>query len=269
MLSVISFDLLGQSGRLGNQLWQIAGTLGIADLLQEEVLLPRWAYEEYFCVPPELFVDQLPQHRVQAHETPLLDHIDERARAYMQDYSLWAHIQNSVREYFQPSPLAMEQLLSYQDFWFLEPPVLALHVRRGDNTDPKSAPYHPLRPFSYYEEALESVTYESLAVFSDDPEWCRLQFGEKADFIFEGTPRPKEHEPEYATAPVLDWIDLQLMTFCDFHIISNSTYSWWGAFLSDDPSPVYPAPWFGRELRYIDEDLMFPDNWTCIWHGAP
>lgn len=261
---MLNFPVLGQCGRLGNQLWQVASTLGIAASRGEEASFPPWTYQPFFNVPEEFF-----QNEPGEHPEELVPHIDYRARIYLQDYNLWKGIAPQIKNWFQPSNRALTVLHTFEDFWSLEPPVLAVHVRRGDNATEgawKTA-YHPLRPTSYYEEAIDQVHYQSLAVFSDDIKWCKDFFGERADYYHHGTPRPKEHEPEFETAPVLDWIDLQLMTFCDYHITSNSTYSWWGAYLSDDPHPIYPYPWFGKALSYIDQSLLFPENWVRITHA--
>lgn len=262
---MINFPYLGRCGRLGNQLWQIASTLGIAAAKGDSASFPPWAYQPYFNLPKELFGDQ-------PGENPedFCPHIDYRARIYLQDYGLWEDIAPQVKTWMQPSNYALQTLHEFEDFWALEPPVTSLHVRRGDNlTDgPWKADYHPLRPLSYYDEALQSLHYQSLAVFSDDIPWCKEQFGDRAQYYHEGVAHPKEHEPDYETAPNLDWIDLQLMTFCDYHVISNSTYSWWGAYLSDDASPIYPLPWFGPALSYIDAPLMFPSNWKPIHHAV-
>lgn len=260
---MITCPQLGRSGRLGNQLWQIASTLGIAAKHNTQASFPPWDYQPYFCIPDEYFINA-PGDDVCNY----VPHIDERARVYLQDYGLFREITEEIKIMFQPSALALQTLMSYEDFWDLEPPVACLHVRRGDNANEGrwKAQYHPLRPTQFYTDALKLIKYESLAIFSDDPAWCRETFGPEP-FYFEGTPRPKEHEPEYHTAPVLDWIDLQLMSFCDYHILSNSTYSWWGAFLSFDPEPIYPWPWLGPALKYVDASLMFPPRWRRLNHG--
>lgn len=264
---MITFSPLGNSGRLGNQLWQIAATLGIADKLGEEVNFPRWSYEDLFCIPKELFVDAT--HGTEAHETHLVTHIDPRARIYLQDYNLWKDIKDKVIDWFQPSEHAENLLADIKQarpLLYLPRPLLSVHVRRGDNvTNPPGI--HPLRPTDYYYTAMSQFEYASTAFFSDDPKWTQDKFYDDGDFFFHGTPRPKEHEPEYATAPVLDWIDLQLMTKCDFHILSNSTYSYWAAMIARSQGVVYPAPWFGKKLPYINAALMFPEDWIEINHG--
>lgn len=267
----MTFRHLGNAGRLGNQLHQIAATVGLARARRAEPRFPKWSYQPFFSVPDEMFVNDL--HGVDAAD--LATHIDARTRVYLQDYGLWKDVENEIIEYFRPSKLAWETLTDQADFWVLGRPILSVHVRRGDNVQkndpgtPNKHLYHPLRPMSYYQEALQRVraTVGSIAVFSDDIEWCKERFD--ADYFHHGVARPKEHEAAYTTAPVLDWIDLQLMAACDKHIISNSTYAWWGAFLSRNPQPIYPWPWVGPNLHFVDASLMFPPDWIRIEHGAP
>lgn len=270
---MITFPILGNAGRLGNQLWQIASTLGIAHALEDDVSFPPWAYQPFFSVPGELFTNLSGRP---AYETPLAEHMHPAARTYLQDYNLFRGIDPQVREYLAPSPVARKELAQekYNDFFTLERPILSVHVRRGDNVPgqdpgtPDKAQYHPLRPMSYYRDAIALFPQaESIAIFSDDIPWCRKNFADLDAYYFEGVARPKEHEPAYHTAPVLDWIDLFLMAEAELHICSNSTYSWWGAFLSNDPSPVVPSPWFGPKLRYIDASLMIPTTWRVLNHG--
>lgn len=282
---MITFSRLGRSGRLGNQLWQIASSAGIAQQMSQSLALPTWDYRPFFRVPDEFFghdVTDMNREWHQAQLTRYTQHMDPRARDYLQDLGLWETIAPQVWNWFQPSPLAMDKIRNaaftfYEDLTFcpisgLDRPILSLHIRRGDNANaPNNC--HPLRPWSYYESAIEKLDgqFQTIAVFSDDIEWCRAALRhhmvkyEIAFFV--GVPRAKEHEREYRTGPILDWIDLQLMSMCDLHILSNSTYSWWGAYLSHDPSPVYPWPFFGSDLDYIDTSLMFPDEWQRIDHG--
>lgn len=268
---MISFYELGVQGRLGNQLWQLAGSLGMAARIKEKVCFPKWVYQPYFSLPDQLFLDEPFGQPVQN----FLHHLDPRCREYMQDYHIWAPIEGTIRAGFAASDVVKEEFKKprYETFFALPKPILSVHVRRGDNVTEglKKAEYHPLRPTSYYHQAIaESPEYKSIAFFSDDIEWCKKTFSEEysdAYFFEGGVARPKEHEFNFATAPVLDWIDFFLMVECDHHIISNSTYSWWAAFLGSAGSPIYPQPWFGRLLSYIDDQLMFPPHWKPIDHG--
>ena len=127
--------------------------------------------------------------------------------------------------------------------------VVSLHIRRTDYTVNNN---HPLQPISYYENALKLFDKNvQILVFSDDPKWCQEQglFADDSVMISEGNDAD---------------IDLCLMTKCDYHIIANSSFSWWGAWLGDSEKVVAPKNWFadscaGKSVK----DMEFSD-WTWL-----
>lgn len=117
---------------------------------------------------------------------------------------------------------------------------VSLHIRRGDYaTDPKTRALHGLLPLTYYHAAVrkiaQSTTHPHFFVFSDDPVWAKtnLMLDYPTTFI--------DHN-----GPDQDYEDLRLLSLCKQHIIANSTFSWWGAWLSPYPDKVVysPARWF-------------------------
>lgn len=141
--------------------------------------------------------------------------------------------------------------------------AVAVHVRRGDYVLLKSAAkFHGALPLSYYIRCLsrirEVVKNPHFFVFSDDPIWCAEHLPlhpEEATFV--------NHNPNDAA-----WQDLALMVACHHHIIANSSFSWWGAWLADqqlvcDERLVFaPAQWFkGQPLSSKDR---FPAHWTAV-----
>ena len=144
-------------------------------------------------------------------------------RVYLQHLGLWAACRDEVKAFLQPSPYAcIEAARLWQD---MPPsPIVSVHVRRGDFEH-----LGRLLPLEYYEQAVSYVRViapsASVAVFSDDIRWARRHSIFKDAVFVEGLP---------------DWADLTLMTMCDHHVCANSTFSWWGAFLSDDASPIVP-----------------------------
>lgn len=251
--------------RLGNALWMIASTIGIAQKINARPLIPDWEYQPWFSIPGAMFgFDQ--SARLSEEFAP---HLHETvARPYLQDFSLWAHASDTIREFFAPSPEARE-IVEQREKELPPRPRIAVHVRRGDLTDVRIQEFHPLRSLTYYIRAMNYVSRRRpVLVFSDDPAWCEREFVPRIRSVWPdhsymvvfGQPRPVGF-----FAKPMDWIDLFLMARCDEHIIANSTFAWWGAFLSGDPSPVYPSNWFGWRLSaLIDARLMFPPGWIEV-----
>jgi hypothetical protein len=266
LTSDLIFSQLGVAGRLGNQLWQIASTIGLAQSRGATPRFPSWEYEAFFSVPREYFVAPTALRGREAHE--LITSVQPRQRIYMQDYALFAQVQDRVRAYFAPSAEALERIEAVDWFYELPRPRLALHVRRGDLLSQHPV-MTPLRSTQYYARAAALYPEDTIVVFSDDIAWCRRRLPRvlpgRRLFFYPGIPRPVARAA-YRASPVLDWIDLQLMARCEHHVISSSTLAWWGAFLSADPSPVYPSNWYAPAIPWKSEaQLMMPSGWREVY----
>lgn len=271
----VTFSALERAGRLGNQLWQVASTVGIARTLGlEPYIPPGWSYRPYLSLP-ESFYELDGDETREAEDWDGLLHIDRRARMYLQDRGLFIHIADEIRRIFMPSAAALKFINDDPIAHRLtkELPMdcdgnaeaIALHVRRGDTvTQPKG--FQPLATLEFYKAALATLPDLPIVVFSDDPGWCRrhlLPVIGEAIVVDHGSGR--SHKPtHYARQPATDWLDLRLMTCFAEHVISNSTYAWWAAWLSRNPRPRYPSVWWGPNLAYIDHTLMLPPGWMEI-----
>ena len=60
-----------------------------------------------------------------------------------------------------------------------------------------------------------------------------------------------------------DWQQMLLMSCCNHNIIANSSFSWWGAWLSNSEDVIAPTNWFGSESGLDDKDLV-PERWERI-----
>jgi hypothetical protein len=214
---MITYRHLGRNGRLGNQLWQIASTIGIARRRGETAGFPYWRYRPYFSVPDEFFPDL---DAVDTHDLGL---------DYLQDLELLDGVDADVRRYFRPHPGVWDRLSRRFDDLLALTHKTSVHVRRGDYLE-HSDMFPPL-PLEYYVRAME-LTEGPYVVFSDDIEWCRRNLPDDCYFM--------EHN--------LDYEDLFLMAACDQHITANSTFSWWSAWLSNT-SAIYPSDW-GPGFQY-------------------
>ena len=249
---------LGSAGQLGNQLWQIAGTIAIARRNGAEAVFRNdWPYRPFFAIPEARYANRLSAAR--CHEAwPLATSIVEEWRICLQDVGLWAGYEDLILGELRPSERALEEAGRFHELLSLPSPT-ALHVRRGDYTSGLS--FHRPCPVAYYEEALALLQQDApdatLLVFSDEIAWCRRHLRLEADTHFvEGNP---------------NWLDLTIMSLCRHHICANSTFSWWGAFMSSDPSPIVPwlldvspeafraaRPAHWRELEIASDPLEAP-----------
>jgi hypothetical protein len=127
--------------------------------------------------------------------------------------------------------------------------IVSLHVRRGDYT--LYPDHHPVCSLEYYQSAISQFNQDNsvFLIFSDDIDWCKENF--KGSFIFSDSNNP--------------YTDLAIMSMCDHHIIANSSFSWWGAWLnrSQDKKVIAPSRWFGRSLSNDTSDI-YCENWIKL-----
>ena len=128
----------------------------------------------------------------------------------------------------------------------------SIHVRRGDYLN--SPNHHPIQSMNYYMKAIKQMPKDSVfLIFSDDIAWCKANFPdlpEKFKFI-EGN---SDHE------------DLLLMSMCKNNIICNSSFSWWAAWLNNNPEKtvIIPSVWFGPAYAHYNTEDLYCENWIKI-----
>lgn len=136
--------------------------------------------------------------------------------------------------------------------------AVSLHVRRGDYvSNEHAAKFHGLQPLDYYKEAIRQLSTKvknpHFFIFSDDPQWCKdnLKFDHPTTFV--------DHNP-----PDRGYEDMRLMRNCQHHIIANSSFSWWGAWLGNNPGRIVYAPkrWFNDPS--IDTSDVAAKGWITL-----
>jgi Glycosyl transferase family 11 len=234
---------------LGNQLFQIAGSYAIAVRNEVDLVLPRdWAYRPFFSLPSGWFAGPSVTRRCREAWELAIDVQPAWARPHLQDVSLWRGREADIHTLLQPSESVINALSARFSDVLNGFSTTAIHIRRGDYLSPATQ----LRPCprSYYEEAFELLAREEpntqMLVFSDDIEWCRAEMNIEGAVYVSGNP---------------DWMDMALMSRCDHHVCANSTFSWWGAFLSRDERPI--APWLPGVLP-DNFKRVFPRHWRLI-----
>jgi hypothetical protein len=136
--------------------------------------------------------------------------------------------------------------------------AVSLHVRRGDYvTEAHTNAYHGVCSLDYYREAISLIANRvpdaHLFVFSDDHDWTR-------ENLAPGLPTTYVD----ANPPDRGFRDMQLMMRCRHHIIANSSFSWWGAWLNPAPDKIVVAPtrWFAASENN-PKDLV-PTGWVRL-----
>lgn len=134
----------------------------------------------------------------------------------------------------------------------------SIHVRRGDYLNSGTREFHGLAERSYYEQATKMTSslegHRNFVVFSDDVTAAKELFaGILGNITFIDSP---------PATPALE--TLQLMAQASACVIANSSYSWWGAWLTDHPGKtvIAPRPWLDSPSTY-ERDLL-PSHWLTV-----
>ena len=262
---MIRFNALGQLGRLGNQMFQFAALKGIAR---------HHGYQ--FCFPPSQNKNEWTDHqllipfKLGSTNELNIQYIDFDRPTYQEkgfgfDQDLfdkcpdWVTIQGffQTEKYFKHIKQELKLDFTFKDdiqnpcvdmISQLDNPV-ALHIRR---TDYITNPNHTCLGLDYYERALNIFPNQTVLIFSDDPQWCQNQeLFEDDRFMI------SDNDDQY--------IDMCLMTMCKGHIIANSSFSWWGAWLSNSERVIAPKGWFeGSNNSHLDTSDIYCSEWTVL-----
>jgi hypothetical protein len=283
----ITFSRLGRMGNLGNQLFQIAFSYGLSKKHNCQLQLPQWEYakyfkhyeamiqqydsapavdivvknedeypdpsrkwvdlivkEDHFHYNPELWAQYEPDF-----QTRMVDLI-----AWGQSMKYWEHCVGDIKKLFEFEAIFKWGLFQRCPVISFDTPVIAISIRRGDFVD---NPNYDLLPATYYIQALLEHFSDfreryNLLFFSDDIEYCKLHFSCLSNAHFADGYNAIEQ--------------LCLMSMCDHAIISNSTFSWWGAMLMqfNNPSAKVIRPGYifaGDLLKTHDDRDYWPEEW--------
>lgn len=270
MITIEGIEDTKQVGYLGNQLFMVATALGLKAHSGDEVVLPPFDLQNLFEITPFTIRPKCEISTSSRFTEPgfgfkdIHPKKDVTLQGYFQSwkyfenldiakiFSFTEEIRNSASKHLDSMDLAGKNICS-------------VHLRRGDYLN--LSYFHTNLPASYYNEAIalmrEQTNVDGFLFFSDDIQWVKQNF-HGDDFFFSETPKEKTQGNSSAV------LDLVTMTRCSNHIIANSTFSWWGAFLGINPNKTVISPngdkykWFGVNLRHLDTKDLIPPGWMTL-----
>lgn len=173
---------------------------------------------------------------------------------YWQSPGYFDAISSALRKELHPeTPMGPHDLRIAGQILSCPERAVAVHVRRGDYLHGVHAAHHGTCSDEYYLRAFEyirrQVAFPRFFVFSDDPDWVLS----RSD-LFGGAVMVNHNGAECA------FQDIRLMSLCRGHIIANSSFSWWGAWLSDRPGKRVVAP-----QRWLANGVVSPSLVPTAW----
>lgn len=269
---MITYQQLGNNGRLGNGLFQIASCLGLSHRYGTKAVFPKWAYSQYFKFPDVEFSDFVPVNTTinEPHFHYAGDFFDSQSELF-RNMSVNISGDGNTTGYLQ-SYKYFDKELTLRNFAFNEhfkdvlllrfmnafnKPTIAISIRIGDDYI-KNGNYVIL-PINYYITALmenfKNWRDYNLVIFSDNLEYAKLHFGCLPNAYFaEG---------------LSDVEQLCLGAQCDHFIISNSTFAWWMAYLRKNQTGKVIRPNYYFQSTLFKENKIkdfFPTEWINFEH---
>lgn len=266
------FVTLKFHAQLGNQLFQAAAAIALALDNQCELYLPEKCLKlnkDAIGINMQKVMWRLPVKYISkrkinyTHKQREFTHLDPipfkpnmRLNGYYESEIYFKKHKETIIDLFSPSPEGVSYLKDKYKEILAHPKSVALHVRtfyRDYLKDGKDLyQYFPAPDLSYFKKATELFGEDALfVVFSDNINWCKKNLSHLSkNLVF------IENETHYH--------DFYLISLCKHVITSNSTFSWWAAYINRSPNKIVVArtPWFIQKNR--GSDGIIPEGWITI-----
>lgn len=175
---------------------------------------------------------------------------------YFQNEKYFLHDREDILQIFTMKDTPSEQNATLLRQITQSDRSVSVHVRRGDYvSSQKHNAMHGTKSIDYYRTATscieEKIKKPELYVFSDDPEWCKKNLKLK-------------HAVVYVDHNTYGGDDMRLMRACRHNIIANSSFSWWGAWLNENPNKLVVAPKKWLQSGAYDTSDLIPRQWLKV-----
>jgi len=242
--------------RLFNCNAEIASHKDVSNILGWQAL----KFAQRFLKKPQLKLFRRQSFVVEPHyhHWPMLNEIKGNAYllGYWQSEKYFADYSEEIRQAFTfKLSLSMENSKIADQI--LNVNAISLHVRRGDYVSDSKNSFIGVCSLDYYQNAISYiksiVDSPVFYIFSDDINWVKAHIVLDSPAVFVSHNQGAE-----------SYNDMRLMSMCKHHIIANSSFSWWGAWLNAHPEKIVIAPkkWFASD-QFDTSDLL-PSSWIRI-----
>ena len=182
-------------------------------------------------------------------------------KGYFQSYKYFEGFEKKIKDIFYLSENQLDDVNKKILLDIKNTSTISIHIRRGDYiSDVITQQIHGNCSIEYYTKAIDLIVSKTekstLVFFSDDIEWVKIQF--------KNLPFTKIFV-NYNFG-VDSWRDLFLMKSCNHNIIANSSFSWWAAWLNENPNKIIIAPkkWFAISEDDRNTKDLIPESWIRI-----
>lgn len=264
-------------GRLGNNLFIIAAATSLALDNNAEAVFPDFALafapnnnlkDNYQAAELRLNYQKMFSHldvsnpsskpaviyvEPSFNYSPIPYHPNMLLEGWFQSEKYFSRHKDEIIELFGPSWEIKQYLEDHYRDIINDPNTVSVHLRAYNKENLALEKVFPTYGREYFEKAMNTFPEDSwFIIFSDQIEWAKQELEvipRKMTFI--------EAEPYYH--------DFYLMSMCKHHIISNSSFSWWAAYLNKDPGKkvIVPPVWFCPEYNHNADDLI-PQDWIIL-----
>lgn len=259
----ISYSNLGNYGRLGNQMFQFASLKGIAKKHNYNYIIPENGHDLFQCFA----MSSLDKANIGCNKFEYS--LQERYFDFDEDLYKICPDNIDLLGYFQSEKyfkFIRQEILT--DFTFHKnisdnvaqkintinsKNIISLHIRRGDYIK------HPIHgdccDLDYYKKALSFFDSSlPVVIVTDDQEWVKKQkiFQNNRFYLF-------KNDDENLSR----FYDLCIMSVCSFHIIANSSFSWWGSWLSQSLRTIAPKKWFNLSPHRCWHNI-YCEDWILV-----
>ena len=270
------------NGGLGNQLFQIFNTISyyIDNKCKNYILCAN--HKEPRCYYWDTVFSNISQkvtyetHIPDKYEEPFFHYKelpifnnDTLLDGYFQSYKYFKHNINKIKEIIGIDEKINNVLIKYPEYTVNK--TISVHYRMGDYLN--LSMLHPVKTPKYYIDAFKILINKGIDIYDYDILYfCEENDNKRVDdynleinnALKESTGKDLRYKK--VSDAIQDWEQLFIMTSATHYIIGNSSFSWFGAYLSSSNEPIicYPETWFGPHLDGTNTDDLFLDSWIKI-----